>query len=995
MTGPRIDPGGNIDLGAPPQATPQIPGSPQTPSTIEHYLGLGANEAITQGAPVNAVNARLGQVLTFLKANPQHAQDANTALAAGADPGLVVERTHALANGTYKPLTSAAQPSASAAVTPPVVGSNTQKYDGSNARVGMGDVLAHGATSEFSDEMNAAADALVDAAKAKFLHGGDFGSTLRKSYDQNVAAERAALKEYSDAHPIASGVGEVTGAVGGALAGGALLGAGARAVGIGAKAAEAVNAASNASRGARILRAAGTGAAIGAASGAGNAEGGIEDRAKGAGIGAAEGAVGGAIAQPAGELVSKGVARLGGTRLTQAAADALADKLPQGSKAAGKLRDVANALGARGAANTEIAQRAAEDQAAGFTPSDGPKGVELSVLERGGPSVTGLAENIANRPGPGRAIITKAANDRQGQMRDAVTKAFDQGTGTTREDGEALLRRLSDEQASRANVANVAKTVTAETNAAEPDVPKHLDAWQSVTGGNDNAIGTLRQYVDDRSKEAADLYGKARAATQGQAVRSETLDDILKTPAGQQAFSWAKAQKGNRMSPLPTTGGAPAGYSPEQWANVQMTAAERGISMPDIAGDKELPDPEVLHLMKQKLAQTARLGIHDGAGGTVATQAQGALNIWGKVRSELPDVWRSADDAYSARSRVIDALNKGRDVMRAQTNPAGKKAIYQSLDAIERDVGAAPAIEQQAYRTGALSAVTDKLRNGPGFSAKQVAALGDPKSAMARRIALATGDAATPAKLADALAAVPHQIPAAPPIPEESATSAAARTGLDITKYRAAPSGNSPEKSLAQLAVDKSAMSPDEQKALQQGAAQAVRGKLDAANMRLRSPGQVVAKSPERLAQVAHAFPDATSHQEFQNTVRGWDDLQGKIDRILGGSQTARRVAEDASRDKATGSAAMQLVGGNVGGAAKTLLGGAAKESANKARAMTDAEIARILTSTDATSVQKAQAASVVHGEMRKLLDRFSTAAGARGAGALAKPMQKRLGSGQ
>jgi hypothetical protein len=121
-----------------------------------------------------------------------------------------------------------------------------------------------------------------------------------------------------------------------------------------------------------------------------------------------------------------------------------------------------------------------------------------------------------------------------------------------------------------------------------------------------------------------------------------------------------------------------------------------------------LPDPEVLHFMKQYLSKVARLGVRDGAAGKVATEAQANVGLWGKIRGELPDVWKTADDAFAKKQRLIDMMDAGRNVFRTQTNPAGnaRKAVQTSLDAIPGRVKDAE--QAEALRTGVGMAAQDR-----------------------------------------------------------------------------------------------------------------------------------------------------------------------------------------------------------------------------------------------------------------------------------------------
>ncbi|MDB4876469.1 MAG: hypothetical protein JWM41_2915 [Gemmatimonadetes bacterium] len=847
------------------------------------------------------------------------------------------------------------------------------RYDGSAVTRGFPDAVLHGASFGLSDEIGGAANAVGDALKAK-VRGGEFGSTFSKAYDANVTAERAALDEYAKEHPVANAAGEILGSVATLpFVGARALGGAARAAQV-AKAAEAAGEVASATRAARLGRAAVQGAKVGALFGAGNSEGGVTDRAEGAVKGGATGALVGAASEPVVAGAGYVARKLGVPTALNKVATAAANTLPAESKPQVLLRRIASATGAEGEANREVASRVAMDKSAGHTPAELPPEVPGIALDRGGPNVVGLAENIANRPGAGKSALVKTLTDRQALMRPAVTAAFDQGTGTTAEDGHALLQRLADEHGARQSATQVTAAVAKDAKGAVPAAPNHASAWEQETSGTSNAIAALRAHVDERSSEAARLYGEARATTAGQPVQSETLDKVLETPAGKAAYSWALAQKSNRGSALATVPGkeiVPQELSAEEWATTQQRAKDRGMPVPSFGrgADQSVPDPETLHYMKQHLARTARLGVNDGAQGTIATQAQGALGLWSNIRNELPDAWRAADDAYASKSRTIDHLNLGRDILRTQLNPVGKKALYTSLDAVEQRVAKADPIDQHAFRVGAQSAMRDLFQGG--ISKNQLAQLADPKSAFARRVALATGDQDAPARLSKALAPRLQQIPAPPPIAAPSAESQAAARGLDVLRHGETAPSTAPGRSLAVLSSAKTAMPPSEQAALQRGAAQAVRGEWEGAPAKLRTPGSVFAASPERVEQVGHAFPTPAAASDFQQTVKAWDALQGRLDQILGNSRTAARGAEEAARDKTSGSVVRHALHGNFGSAVGALVGGASKDATNALRQKTDAEIAKILASPDASALDKAEAAARVHGAMKELLQRF------------------------
>lgn len=825
----------------------------------------------------------------------------------------------------------------------------------------MGNVsraMLQGATLGAGNKLVAAGNAVVDK-----LHGDNFGD----AYAQRLAAERAASHQFGEQHPVANLGLEAAGGLGSMIASG------------GASAPQEL---ATVGKLARAGKAAMTGLDLGAASGAVNADGDITDRAMGAIKGGAIGAVGGAVLSPiadvAGYVGNKLRIPEGASWLAQRASQLF----PDASSAQRALQTVARATGQRGEAASEIGNRLQMDTKAGGPVSPAPSGVPTLALNRGGANVEGLAKGVVRRPGAGGAMIKSAINDQQAQMRPSVTQAFDDATGTNVADGERLIQQLADERSRIANTSTVAKAVERDARGAKASTtqPDALDAWQSETGGSaQSGMQQLRQLVADQSAEAKQLYGAARQATAGQPMQSETLDQIRQTPAGKTAYSWALAQKANRNSSLATVPGkeiVPAEMSAAEWATAQERTRARGMPVPSMGRgpDEQVPDPETLHYMKQGLAKIARLGMHDGAQGTIATQAQGALQQWGAIRNEMPEVWQQADAAFAKKARTIDAFNAGRNILRTQSNPAGtaRQAVAKSLDAVEQAHAAASPEEQQALRAGAQSAITEYFRAG-GSRTAFARQLQDPASAMSRRIILATGDAQSPQRLATGLAphVNPQQLLASPPVPSLSPTSQAASKGLDVLRYGTSAPSNAPERSLTMLARSAAGMGPAEQQGLQTGAAQALRGEWAGASGSVKSPGRVFDfASPERAEQMSYAFPTSGGQGRFQQHVAGWDALTARAQRVLGGSDTQANFAEQAARDKSTGSVVTQLLHGRPVRALGALAGGANAEATSASRQRLDEEIARILTSNDPHALDVAMSSAQFRQRIQSVLTR-------------------------
>jgi len=494
----------------------------------------------------------------------------------------------------------------------------------------------HGSGRDFGDEPSFSAtmlDAIPFGTKAKAaVDAGIFGG----SYDNRLGSAKQGIADYRHENPKKAIAATVLGAAAPFVA---TLGASAPA--------EGVSLIPKATLLARVGRGAVAGAGYGALQGASEAHGSVSDYADKITSGAEIGSLFGAGGSLAGAGIAAAARKVGLPQMVSNAATTLAERT---SGAPNRfLRKLAASLGPQGEASSLVAQRAAQDQAAGFVPKD-MQGVPLMPLNRAGPNVENLATGVVHGPpGPGGTILRSALDRQSARMRPSVQGAIADATGVAPRPGMQPLRDL------------------------------------------------IRQ----QSEEADKLYSAARAATEGQAVKSPTLDAVMQTPVGKQAYAWAVAQKANRMSPMPTANAV----SPDLQRLMDMGVPESkaaSVLGADAYTQEALPDPETLHYMKQYLANVAKLGVRDGAEGKLATQAQGAVSVWGMIRGELPQPWRVADEAFARKSKLVGLMNEGRNVFRTQVNPAGRPraAIQNSLDAFGSRVASADAEGQQAARTG-------------------------------------------------------------------------------------------------------------------------------------------------------------------------------------------------------------------------------------------------------------------------------------------------------
>lgn len=278
----------------------------------------------------------------------------------------------------------------------------------------FGRSLAKGASFGFADEIAAAGDATLKPAADQIrkaspamplgvpfaplfnaISKSSDGDTWSERYSQNLSGERAQDKAYQGSSPIASGTGNVVGAVGGTLASlpAWVLRTGAGMMGLG--------------------RSAATGAGLGGVAGFGEGEGGLDERLTHAGTGAALGGVAGGVLHP----LAAGIGALGSGIAESGVGRAVADKV-----IAPGMRSVANAFDALAPKVQPKSLSAAAPEGGGITGdsfpammadnlrSAAPTGVQIlddaaarriaDALQRGGSDVAGMRSTMADL-GPG------------------------------------------------------------------------------------------------------------------------------------------------------------------------------------------------------------------------------------------------------------------------------------------------------------------------------------------------------------------------------------------------------------------------------------------------------------------------------------------------------------------------------------------------------------------------------------------------------------------
>lgn len=390
--------------------TSLIPDPPKAPS-IEFVLSQQANDAIAKGANPEAVSQRLGQMVTHLRANPTLAAQASDALARGADIGAIAPRIMQLAssgsgnidlrdgaqptNASQKPVTV---PEKAPNAAEGIVDNGLDTFTFGLHRKGLGltqaigDVLSHGLNAHPID-------------------------TYEQSVEHTLAREHAANSQ----HPTATTAANATGFFG-ALAAEAPLRA---LLGLG----EAAPAAATAMK--RIGQSAKTGAVTGAAIGATSGEGTPQQRVGESVLGGLLGGAFGGGSQAAGEFGGK-IADI----IHQIAAD---------PRAQGEL-----------AASRHIVQRLNADD---LSPSDLLKSAQVSghtgaptvVAHLGGPSLDPLTWLAAQGPSREAGMLRAAVEQGQNAQGDLLSRGLREGGNLGNESAYRVADKIGRQKALSAN----------------------------------------------------------------------------------------------------------------------------------------------------------------------------------------------------------------------------------------------------------------------------------------------------------------------------------------------------------------------------------------------------------------------------------------------------------------------------------------------------------------------------------------------------------------
>lgn len=185
------------------------------------------------------------------------------------------------------------------------------------------------------------------------------------------------------------------------------------------------------------------------------------------------------------------------------------------------------------------------------------------------------------------------------------------------------------------------------------------DANASLGNAGD-IIADRAAYVQQRADAAQPLYDRAYAVP---LQKTEAMDNVLKTPAGQKALRSA-----------------------------QRTAQNEGMPI-----DPNALDVRGLDLVKRELDDQISVAQRAGK----KNEARVLTTMKNKMIEGAPSEYKAALSAFSGPSAVIDALDNGRSVFQRSVHPGEVTAEIKSLTGADRD----------AYLQGARSALDEVMMN--------------------------------------------------------------------------------------------------------------------------------------------------------------------------------------------------------------------------------------------------------------------------------------------
>lgn len=608
---------------------PTAPGDPGTPpkKSIVLTLAQQANDAIAGGADPKRVSDRLGMMVQHIQSNPHLLLEADDALNKGADPDALGNRIYHLSLVGKAERDNAAELGA--------------QKDDQNVVQGAARAAFHGATLGFGDELTAGARALFDK-------GPD-------AYNTELQGARTDLSNFRDTHPKTA----IASELGGGLVPATLL------------------------PGARALDAIKGGAAYGAIQGAGDADGGLSDRLTGAAVGAGAGAAGGAflskVAAPIGRVAFDATKAAAKPLLESEAMQSLTDWLaahpaglstvnvgPPGSAPppnasrgiAGTAERIVSDLGPRSAddrAKALLLEKIAADKGdlPAMAAAAQASGKPNAIADLAGENTLGLQRAARTVPGEGKTAIPAALYDRQGGH---TSRLVDDLIETSRSPG-------------RINIPKAIADKGAEREAAAEQM-----------------YGQLRQLPPAVIDGASDLFnrpafrsaiGKAQTIAANGGQDFPKLFDQVFAPSTEDAIGVVDA-----MGQPAQVGG-------------KMQQVARPIDFQTADRVKRALD-DMLTLGKRSPLEAGGIGPEEEA------VIRGAKNQYLTAADKAFPGYENARDVFAGHSAMMNAFNDGRNFL--AMHPQEAEIAIQGLGQHEKE----------AFLQGATESVAQDLEKGMG-----------------------------------------------------------------------------------------------------------------------------------------------------------------------------------------------------------------------------------------------------------------------------------------
>lgn len=475
------------------------------------------------------------------------------------------------------------------------------------------------------------------------------GQSFGEAYKENVEEENERLRAHREAHPVASAVQEV----GGGILTGSFLSRALPAAGGGTGAAQRV---ANAVRSVTRRPITG-GAAIGAVAGAGENE---EDRAAGAVSGAGWGAGAGAAFR---------IARGAGEHVVKPLASAVLDAIPN---ARARLAGTAQAL-------TPAQMQGVEYRNTGLgTPDPSSRGPIASNDERALDMILTdvrrarlTPDDLANRGG--RIGPTETIMDILGQPGARRGRQVQ----TIPSEGSARMETFLDDRM-----------------AGQEE--RLIGALEASSGQGRRSIrGSINEMIRERDAEAATNYGPLR----GVVVDDPRVSRALRQPAFQGAYNKAVAIRDNEITQAVLEG---AENPPEALP-----------ALDDLLSGRANLTLGTLDQIKRGLDDVIGTGRTEGLGGQQLRSLGGVRRAFVNVLDEAVPDYRDARSAFAGPSAMVEAMERGRDLFRANADVDEIREALADMGESEIDAFRKGATESLARAIEGVDETYDATVRGP------------------------------------------------------------------------------------------------------------------------------------------------------------------------------------------------------------------------------------------------------------------------------------------